>query len=140
MKSTVIAAALLGGVILTQGIGHAQQKADFGKRQYDSACAVCHGVKGDGDGPYARIGNARISDITTLAKRNNGMFPFQRVFEIIDGTEPLKAHGTRDMPIWGREYRIQAGEVNFEVPYDPEAYVRTRILALTEYVSRLQVK
>lgn len=140
MKSTMIAAALLGGVILTQGMAYAQQKADFGKRQYDSACAVCHGVTGKGDGPYAGIVDTRISDLTTLAKRNNGVFPFQRVYEIIDGTETLKAHGTRDMPIWGREYRVQAGEVNFEVPYDPEAYVRTRILALSEYVSRLQVK
>ena len=140
MKTTKIAIALLtAGVIGISGNSYAQ-KADFGKREYDSKCAVCHGVKGKGDGPYAEIVDFRIADLTTLSTRNNGVYPFQRIYEIIDGSEELKAHGTRYMPIWGREYIVRAGEANFDVPYDPEMYVRTRILALTEYVQRLQVK
>ena len=35
---------------------------------------------------------------------------------------------------------MEAANYYFEVPYDPEAYVRTRILALLEYISRLQAK
>jgi len=117
-----------------------QPKVDLGKREYDSNCAVCHGVKGKGDGPYAGIVNTRIPDVTTLAKRNNGVFPFARIYETIDGTQMLKAHGTRDMPIWGNDYKVKGAEYYMEVPYDPEMYVRARILALTEYVYRLQEK
>lgn len=42
------------------------------------------------------------------------------------------------MPVWGSAYRIEAGEHFFGVPYDPEAYVRARVLALIEYLSRIQ--
>jgi hypothetical protein len=35
---------------------------------------------------------------------------------------------------------MKAGEYYMDVPYDSEAYVRARILALIDYISRLQVK
>jgi hypothetical protein len=44
------------------------------------------------------------------------------------------------MPTWGNAYRIKAAEYYLDSPYDPEAFVRARILALIEYISRLQVK
>lgn len=50
------------------------------------------------------------------------------------------SHGTRDMPIWGQDYRVRAAEYYMDVPYDSELFVRTRILALAEYLSRLQAK
>ena len=52
----------------------------------------------------------------------------------------IPLHGTREMPVWGRDYGIEAGEYYMEVPYDREAYVRGRILALIEYINRLQAK
>jgi hypothetical protein len=42
------------------------------------------------------------------------------------------------MPVWGQDYRVQAATYFMDMPYDPEFYVRTRILALVEYLSRLQ--
>jgi hypothetical protein len=36
-------------------------------------------------------------------------------------------------------YRLRAGEHYVDSYYDPEAYVRVRVLALVEYISRLQV-
>lgn len=146
MKPTRIAAALLAfGVFSVWGNGYAADKVDFGKHEYESNCAICHGLKGKGDGPYADIGmlKVRVTDLTTLSKGNNGVFPFQRVYDVIDGTEELKAHGTRDMPIWGREYTVRMGQIEkaySDVPYDPQAYVRAQILALIDYVSRLQAK
>jgi len=147
MKPTRIAAALLGAAVIGgTGIGHAAEKFDFGKRLYDGHCAVCHGKQGKGDGPYAGMGDIRISDLTTLSKRNNGVFPFQRVYDIIDGKEAVKAHGPREMPIWGAHLlstehtAMEPYAGYFDVPYDSEAFVRTRILALTEYVQRLQAK
>ena len=139
MRLARTAAAIFGiTAIGIPGFCHAQARGDFGKLQYDSRCAVCHGPKGKGDGPYAGLLNIPIADLTTLSKRNNGVFPFQRVYEVIDGRQILKAHGTRDMPIWGIEFRYQAEEKYFEVP--SEVYVQTRILALTEYINRLQAK
>jgi len=144
MKAYGIGSAILAiAMMCFSGIGYAQrspQKTDFGQREYDGQCAVCHGKLGKGDGPYAGIVDTRIADLTTLTKRNGGVFPMQRVYETIDGRQSVKAHGPRDMPVWGARYLIAATEASFDVPYDPEAYVRTRILALSEYINRLQVK
>lgn len=121
-------------------IAYAAEKFDFGKREYDGNCAVCHGKDGKGLGPYAGILNTRIPDITTLSQRNKGVFPLSRVQELVDGRQSVAAHGPRDMPIWGSRYFASAQQAYFDVPYDNEAFVRTRVLALTEYVYRLQVK
>ena len=140
MKITRIAATILATTVIgISGLGYAQ-KFDFGKREYDGNCAVCHGKLGKGDGPYAGIIDTRIADLTTLSKRNNGVFPYQRVYEFVDGRQVVKAHGTRDMPIWGTRYLAASVDYSFDVPYDLEAFVRTRIVALTDYVYRLQAK
>lgn len=131
-----IAFACTASVTFAQAKG----KVDFGEREYRSSCAVCHGVSGKGDGPYKPFQTKSPSDLTTLAKANKGVFPFQRVYEIIDGRQAIAAHGPREMPVWGARYMAEAGGYYMDVPYDPEAFVRTRVLALTEYVNRLQAK
>jgi mono/diheme cytochrome c family protein len=138
MVGTLVGAIAAGQPLIAFG----QQKVDLGKREYDANCAVCHGVKGKGDGPYSGIGDMRVAaaDLTTLSKRNNGVFPFVRIYEFIDGTQVVKAHGSREMPIWGADYKVKGAEYYVDVPFDPEIYVRARILALTEYVYRLQAK
>lgn len=141
MRLARAAAAICGTTaICISGFCHAQAGGDFGKQQYDSRCAVCHGSKGKGDGPYASMLVTPVADLTTLTKRNNGVFPFQRVYEVIDGRQALKAHGTRDMPIWGRDINLESWKTDFDVPSDPEVYSRTRILAMVEYIDRLQEK
>jgi hypothetical protein len=134
---TGLLAAALAGMPLIATAQHKQ--IDVGKREYDANCAVCHGAAGRGDGPYGPLPFS-VPDLTQLARRNNGVFPFQRVYETIDGTLVVKAHGTRDMPIWGRDYRAQADDHDIDGPYGREVYVRSRILALTEYIYRLQAK
>lgn len=140
MKTISISAAILAIAFGSASATAFAQKSDFGKREYDGNCAVCHGKLGKGDGPYVGIIDTRIADLAGLSKRNVGVFPFQRVYEVIDGRQLVKAHGPRDMPIWGDRYRVAAAEYYVDVPYEPEAFVRTRILALTEYVNRLQAK
>jgi len=113
---------------------------DVGKREYDANCAGCHGPTGKGDGPNARTGGVRPADLTTLAQLNGGWFPFARVYEFIDGRRLVKAHGSREMPVWGLGYRAEAAEYYAQAPVNAEAHVRARILALTEYVYRLGAK
>ncbi|MDP1682062.1 MAG: cytochrome c [Burkholderiales bacterium] len=136
--TVILAAMLLGG----SGVSFAadkSEKADRGKKEYDGNCAICHGVAGKGDGPYREF-ISKIPDLTVLAKNNKGVFPINRVYEVVDGRQVLKAHGTRDMPIWGREYSIAAAELYRDVDYDQEAIVRARILSLIDYLYRIQAK
>jgi mono/diheme cytochrome c family protein len=118
----------------------AEPKLDFGKREYDSNCAGCHGPKGKGDGVYKPYLTKSPGDLTTLAKANGGVFPFEHLYQVVDGRKAAEAHGSRDMPIWGADYSAKAAGDYLDVPYDAESYARTRILALLDYLYRLQVK
>ncbi len=117
----------------------AADKVGMGKLEYQSNCASCHGNDGKG-GAYVDFLKVTPPDLTQLSKKNGGVFPLERVYGVIDGRQEVKVHGPRDMPIWGRDYQIKAGEYYVDVGYDPEAYVRGRILALIDYLNRLQAK
>jgi len=93
-----------------------------GKIQYQSSCAACHGADAKGDGPVSKELKTRPADLTVLAKNNNGVFPYDRVFQMIDGrNSTVASHGTREMPIWG--YRFGP----------PQAYrFKARVVAVTK--------
>ena len=119
----------------------ADQLVDVGKLEYEGACAVCHGLTGIGNGPMVGQLSTRVPDLTVLARNNAGVFPFDRVYQVIDGRQEVKAHGSRDMPVWGRSFRGQSSGFFENYPaQDAESAARSRILALTEYVYRLQGK
>jgi mono/diheme cytochrome c family protein len=118
----------------------AVDKVGVGKFEYQSNCAVCHGSDGKGAGAYVDFLKTTPPDLTQLSKKNGGVFPLERVYSVIDGRQEMKGHGPRDMPIWGKDYQIKAGEYYVDLGYDPEAYVRGRILALIDYLNRLQAK
>ena len=131
-------------VALTTATAHAQQNSpgvvDVGKYYYESHCAICHGANGTGLPPEPGLSylTKNIPNLTTISKRNSGVFPFMRVYETIDGRYEVQAHGPRDMPIWGKEFTAQSLELS--PYYNSEAFTRAKILALTEYVYRLQEK
>lgn len=141
MKATRIARAVAVGALAALACTTVvAQPAKLGQREYRNSCAVCHGAGGKGDGSFGYIIEKKMPDLTVLAKNNGGIFPLERVYETIDGTRMVKGHGTAEMPIWGDRYRMQAAEYYADVPYDDRAFVRTRIMALIEYLSTLQVK
>lgn len=114
---------------------------DFGQREFQRSCASCHGSGARGDGvlvPYLR---KSPPDLTQLARSNQGVFPFQRLYDAIEGGK-LPAHGSRDMPVWGTQYKVEDAEYYSDsaLPYDPEALARSRILALLEYLNRIQAR
>ena len=115
-----------------------QKKADLGRLEFESKCAVCHGKDAKGQGPFAAELKRPPVDLTTLARRNGGLFPAPRVYDLIEGSG--SGHGTREMPIWGWDFTVRAAELYPDSPYSQAAYVRTRISSLVEYLAQLQVK
>lgn len=113
-------------------------RVDLGKREFENNCAVCHGRDGKGGGPYVDLLKRSPPDLTLMARSNGGVFPLARAYDAIEGAGP--GHGGRDMPIWGQDYSVKAAEYYMDVPYDSAAFVRARILALAEYLNRLQAK
>ena len=131
----LLATALLCAAAATAA---AQGKPDVGKREYEAKCAVCHGLDGKGGGPYAANLKGTLPDLTAMAKRNGGTFPSARASEIIEGAG--KGHGTREMPVWGLDYTVQASETLPDMPVNQAQFVRGRIKALVGYLERMQAK
>jgi mono/diheme cytochrome c family protein len=141
MKLKILGTALTGATMaFVSSVVLSQTTYDLGRQEYDVNCAACHGLTGKGDGPYKEYLTKSPSDLTTIAKINSGVFPLQRLHMVIDGRGLVPAHGTREMPIWGSAFRIKTEECSKDVNYDAEAFVRTRIVALIDYIHRLQTK
>lgn len=148
MSYALIPAFTLAMIVATPMACYAQnsnigaQADDIGMREYVNHCAVCHGDFGKGDGPLVPWLKQTIPDLTTIQKRNNGVFPFERIYGIVDGREEIGSHGRRDMPIWGRSFSRQL-EGYFPqslAPKQLDSFVRGRILALVGYIYSLQDK
>lgn len=113
----------------------------LGQVEYERKCAMCHGAGGRGDGWFTPFLKKGPSSLTRLARDNGGVFPFNHVYEVIDGRKEIRVHGPRTMPVWGAVYRDESGreyEPYYGLVYADEGVVRARILALIEYLSRLQ--
>lgn len=75
-----------------------------GLEMYQSFCASCHGVSGEGDGPVAPLIKIHVPDLTRMAHREGGEFPTEDARRTIDGRFDRPAHGPRDMPVWGWQF------------------------------------
>jgi mono/diheme cytochrome c family protein len=141
MKKTVFAILVLTTTLSLCTSAFAQkEKTDLGKAEFELHCAVCHGMDAKGNGFLGASLKVVPPDLTVLAKNNGGVFPADRISSVIDGRSQVTTHGSRDMPIWGTRYAVNAAEHFVDVPYDQEAYVRARILLLVDYLGRIQQK
>lgn len=98
---------------------------------YHAHCAPCHGIDGKGNGPVAPALKDPLPDLTTIAKRNGGLFPVGHVRNIIAGTDVMIAHGSREMPIWG--------EIFHQVQDDRD-YGNVRLQNVMDYLRSMQQK
>ncbi|MDI3325671.1 cytochrome c [Pontibacterium granulatum] len=138
MKSpTLITCGALAFSMLTSGVVFGEQLR-IGELEYKTQCAVCHGTDGKGSGPYIEFLNKSPSDLTTLAQRHKGRFPFQHVYDVIDGSQSQTAHGPRDMPIWGSRYAMEIIEEYGPYTTDHPETVHARILSLVFYLGTIQ--
>lgn len=111
-----------------------------GAWEYKDACAVCHGHDATGNGALAEAMKTPPPDLTRLSENNGGVFPFERVFQVIDGRRPVAGHGSDEMPVWGRTFTRET----WEEPGRPwfglqtEMIVAGRIYALARYLRAIQ--
>jgi mono/diheme cytochrome c family protein len=134
MRTALLGAILaIAGMVWLPNTGFSQQKGDGppvteGQYWYLNYCASCHGASGKGDGIVGKALSPKPADLTTLSVANGGTFPAPEVNEIIDGRRVMSAHGSREMPVWGRATRFAP------------VMVRARIRAIVDYVATLQGK
>jgi len=103
-----------------------------GQEMYTSYCAVCHGTDGRGGGPAAEALKVPPSDLTTLARKNGGKYPSDHVASAIQGDLRLPAHGSKEMPVWGKVFwRMSQGH---------SSEVQLRVTNLNKYIESLQAK
>ena len=137
LATNAIPAAGRGAIaFVTEGHGPAPSATEF-----RNSCAVCHGLDGQGNGPLTVLLKVRPPDLTALAARNGGKFPFDYVMRIIDGRATVGPHGTRDMPVWGDRYMRDFPKTVTQEPHrskTAEPLVRARILELTYYLRSIQ--
>jgi mono/diheme cytochrome c family protein len=93
-------------------------------------CAPCHGKDGKGEGPVAPALKTPPADLTTLARRNGGVFPRDRVRAFVtSGERAVVSHGSADMPVWGPTFRALESS---------EAVVKVRLLNVIAYLESIQ--
>jgi mono/diheme cytochrome c family protein len=127
--SLIVACAWLVAAAAGETEG-ADRASDKGKTVYLRYCVSCHGQGARGDGPLAKDLRVAVADLTTLAARNAGHYPSERIQKTIESGEPLRGHGTHDMPAWGDAFK-KTGGIEASTP---EEAIRN----LTEYIRSLQ--
>jgi mono/diheme cytochrome c family protein len=106
------------------------KQAAQGHALYLQYCASCHGVSGEGDGPVAHSLITPPANLRRLGERFGNPLPEDQVARYIDGRAEVKAHGPRDMPVWGtRFYYKSAGD---------ERRTREWIAQLVAYLRSIQ--
>jgi mono/diheme cytochrome c family protein len=82
-----------------------------GHRYFVRYCASCHGQDGLGDGAVAKSLARPPANLRKLGDKYGVPLPTHRIAELIDGRDTVRAHGNRDMPVWGeRLYALGHGE------------------------------
>jgi mono/diheme cytochrome c family protein len=82
----------------------AEPAAASGQALYQQYCSACHGMDAKGDGPVAAALKKKPMDLTRIAARRGGTFPAAAILEMVDGRNVAIAHGSREMPVWGRRF------------------------------------
>jgi mono/diheme cytochrome c family protein len=104
-----------------------------GKEMYIAYCASCHGTTGAGNGPAASALKTAPADLTQLASKNGGKFPYAKVQQAIKGDPNMpSAHGSQQMPVWGPTL--------WQLSRNNEAQAQLRIRNITDYIATLQKK
>lgn len=130
----VLSVALVAYPLLTIPASGEEPSAEADFRSF---CSACHGEDGKGAGAKAFGLSVEPPDLTTLTWRNGGVFPRERLRQIIDGREDIKSHVDREMPVWGQIFGMDAEE-ELDGSGGVSVAVRDRIERLIDFIETFQ--
>ncbi|HEY6420178.1 MAG TPA: cytochrome c [Candidatus Binataceae bacterium] len=105
MKHSLKSVLPLVGLLLFVAMGTAgADEIAQGRAIYLQYCASCHGLTGDGKGPMAPLMTSPPANLRLLSERYGNPLPEEQIARFIDGRADVKAHGPRDMPVWGKQF------------------------------------
>lgn len=127
LASLAVVAAIAGAV-------PAADEAEAEKAAYLRYCGACHGPGGKGDGLAGTFMRPKPTDLTQIAKRNGGTFPFEPTMRVIDGRDTVRAHGDPEMPVWGEVFKRDAATTGTRTE------VQGKLLLITKHLEAIQEK
>ena len=130
--------AILAGVSPSVHAAEAGNAGVSGEADFNMYCAECHGEDGKGDGPKTFGLSVMPPDLTQLTVKY-GEFPAEKLARMIDGREPAAGHSEREMPLWGKWFKMEAGQELGGAEGD-EASVKRRIDNVIVHLETLQQK
>jgi len=141
MNNHTIQRAVIASVLSVTASAWAQTSVGLGRADYHDNCASCHGMSGKGDGPLRSFLVKPPSDLTQITQRNGGKFPQELMWEVIDGrwSGDNGSHGSREMPVWGSEFKARAMTRPGDSANTAEWSARNRIVSLLRYLETIQV-
>ena len=71
------------------------------------------------------------TDLTQISRKNGGKFPEDRIMKILKGEEGVTAHGSQDMPVWGRIFSNTSTDLTLS---------QARLHGLLQYITDMQAK
>ncbi|MCP4201318.1 MAG: cytochrome c [bacterium] len=101
-----------------------------GRKSYLTHCGSCHGMEAKGDGVIAPYMKSMPSDLTQINEHNQGEFPFDAIYDIVDGRD-VPGHGTRVMPVWGPAFMGMDETASKKV-------VKEKVIELVYYLKSIQ--
>ena len=110
----------------------------LGKSSFGARCALCHGEDAKGGGEIADLFQVPPPDLTTMAQRADGRFPFPEVYNIIVNGMEEAGHGGAEMPIWGDYFLTDTLEDRGLSVGDAMEIAAGRILSMVYYLESIQ--
>ena len=101
-----------------------------GGEHFQRYCALCHGADGRGAGPVTDKMTRPAPDLTQIAKRNNGHFPFSMVAAKILEGGGVAEHAASSMPAWGKIFAAESDPIR----------AKATIFEVTTFLETLQEK
>ncbi len=147
-----VVSLMVGGVwLLASAAAAADPMAvEQGKSLYLKYCSACHGESAKGDGVVSGLMQPKPPDLTTIAARNGGRFPFYETMLKISGQRATaedqdtslpgmpQAHGDPAMPVWGEIFSRE--ELSKGSALDQHLQATGKIMLITEYLQSIQAK
>ena len=140
MNKSSISRCVIAGILSITATSWAQTSVGLGRADFKDNCASCHGASGKGNGPLRSHLVKPPSDLTRIAQRYGGKFPDELMSEVIDGrwSGDGGPHGSREMPVWGSEFKARALTLPGDTDAVAESSARNRIVSLLKYLETIQ--